>query len=533
MKLVLISLFLLIGGTIMSQEIEFGNESESKSYRNIPFFLGKSDGKIYTVRITGYSPSVYMQLMRNDSKATASALIIGISKFSEDAPFAMQRLYFGQNSRIYLEIYDERLNQISSNEVTLKANPKDEEIIPVQFEMAGDKIYAFAYEEDDKGNGNRLNAYSVSDKGLLNFEGKVMANYESENKNVRGKKSHTFRVFNTPSRNNLLITHNFLRQPKNAGERKYLHFSFIDQNLNVLWEKDVDINSEAEGMELVHASVSDAGDAAFLVKYKNPDSKGPDHLYDVYTWLQASGKFSRFDLGMAGYYTNDILFDFYEGHLIISGFFSGRSKSSAEGYFFSKVDLATGNEVSGAREKFDKDFMELALGKEKAEDAEYLTNLHMRKIFPMPDGGIAFAAEQYYIVYMNNDFTFNYGNSYLLRFNAQGEMVQQAKIEKKQRTTDDGGFFNSFCLVKSEDSFCFIYNANRNNTSERMSNTNRASVYMTKVPFDGGAQETSMLFNGKEQETVAVPKVFLQESPSSIVFYNYKRSNFKFARAKF
>jgi hypothetical protein len=56
---------------------------------------------------------------------------------------------------------------------------------------------------------------------------------------------------------------------------------------------------------------------------------------------------------------------------------------------------------------------------------------------------------------------------------------------------------------------------------------------MTRIPFNGSAQETNLLFNGKEQETVAVPKVFFQESPSSVIFYNYKRLDYKFARVKF
>ena len=533
MRTLLFILFLFVCTGSPAQNVQFGSESESDSYRNIPFFLGKMDGKIYTIRITGYAASVYTQLMKSDGKAAASAMILGVSKFSDDAPFAQQRLYFSQSSRVYLEIYDEELKQLSSNEVILKPNPKANEIKPVQFEMAGQNLYAFAYEEDENGPGNRLVAYTLSNRGELNFDGQVVASYNTENKNVRAKRSHTFRIYPSPDRNHLLIVHSFLRQPKNGEDRKYLYFSLVDHNLNPVLQKDVDIKSEAEGMELVNCKVSDAGDAAFLIKYKNPDSDGPEYLYDVYTWLQAQGKFSRFELGMDGYYTNDILFEFHNGHLIISGFFSGRSKSSAEGYFYSKMDVNTGKEVSGAREKFDKDFMELALGKEKAEDAEYLTNLHMRKVFAMEDGGLSFVAEQYYIVYMNNSFTFNYGNTFLLRFDAAGKIIQQEKIEKKQRTSDDGGFFNSVCMVKNHEALYFIYNANRNNPSERMSNTNKASVYMTRIPFNGSAQETNLLFNGKEQETVAVPKVFFQESPSSVIFYNYKRLDYKFARVKF
>ncbi|MCB0820928.1 MAG: hypothetical protein KDC13_09920, partial [Bacteroidetes bacterium] len=287
MKLNLLLLILLFPAVYNAQEVEFGKENETKSLRNMPFFLGKVDNVFYTVRVTGYSGSIYMQVMRSDSKAAATAMILGASKFSDDSPFMMQRLFFGQNSHIFLEKYDENLNQISSKEISLRLNPKDDELKVVQFEMAGPNVYCFAYDEEEKGTGNSLKAYPVSEDGKLSAEAILSANYDSENKNVRGKKSHTFRIFPTPDQQHLLITHNFLREPKYPGDRRYLHFAFADQNLKNVWEQDFDIDADYPGMELVTASASNNGDAVFLVKYKNPDSKGPDNLYDVYTWIQA------------------------------------------------------------------------------------------------------------------------------------------------------------------------------------------------------------------------------------------------------
>jgi hypothetical protein len=84
MRTLLFILFLFLCTGSPAQNVQFGSESESDSYRNIPFFLGKMDGKIYTIRITGYAASVYTQLMKSDGKAAASAMILGVSKFSDE-----------------------------------------------------------------------------------------------------------------------------------------------------------------------------------------------------------------------------------------------------------------------------------------------------------------------------------------------------------------------------------------------------------------------------------------------------------------
>lgn len=519
--------------SLHAQETEFGTESESSSYRNMPVFLGQKDGKIYTIRITGYSAGIYSQLLRGDAKAALGAMIVGIAKFSNDAAFNTQRLYFGQNSRVFLEIYDDALRQISSQELDLDEKPKGDPLRVVRFAMIDGQVYAFSYQEADKGETNRLIAHAVSEDGVVEKPGAEILSYNTKNHLISGKKSHTFNVYPSPDGKHFMATRHELRFPKSIKAEKSIRLTFYNKQLQQQWTSEYSPEIPAEEAELVDVEVSNEGDAACLFKFRNPEKDGPEDIYTLFTYLRKKDAWDEFALKIPGKFTNDILLQFSDGRLSVTGFYSGKGKSSAEGYFYQEISTATGEILRDSEENFSKEFMTLVLGEKKAQSAEALSNFHMRNIIPQADGGIVLVAEKYYILYNDNSFTFNYDDIFMIRLDKQGQWVQSAKVMKTQRTADDGGLFNSYCVISNNKEILFIYNANRSDPNDRMSNTNKASVYLTRIPYDGSKQTTAMLFNGKEAETVAVPKVYRQESESSVVFYNYKRGTFKYARVKF
>lgn len=523
----------LSAGVLHAQKVEFGSEAESSSYRNMPVFLGKHQNKIYTLRITGYNAQVYNQLLRNDTKAAVGAMIMGIAKFSNDAPFNNQKMYYSQNCKVYLEIYDEQLHQISSTQLNIDEKPKGDLLRINRTVMLDGQILAFSYWEDEKGKRNILRAHKISEDGSVEKPGTEILSYPATNDLISGR-SNTFSVVPTGDQKHVLLAHTELRFKKGKEGQRTVNLMYCNADLSEVWQHQLEIPLNEENVELSDLQVSNQGNVALLFKYKNPDDKGPDDLYTLFTSYGGKGEVEEFGLKMADKFTNDILLRF-EGNdrLLVSGFFSGRSKSSAEGYFYREINTTNSSVMRDVEENFDKDFMTLALGAKKAQKTDALSNFHMRKIIPTKDGGVVLVAEKYYIIYNDNSFTFYYDDAYMLRLDASGALVQTAKVLKSQQTGDDGGLYNSFCVIEGGDALVYIYNANRNEPNDRMSNTNRASVYMTRIPFDGGKEKTEMLFNGKEAETVAVPKVFLQESDASVVFYNYKRGTFKYARVTF
>ncbi len=516
-----------------AQQTEFGTESESASYRNMPFFLGQKDGKIYTIRITGYSAGIYTQLLRSDAKAALGAMIVGVAKFSNDAPFNTQRLYFGQNSRVFLEIYDEALRQVSSRELDLEDRSTGDPMRMLGIEMIGGQLYAFSYQEANNGESNRLLAHSISEDGQIERPGAELISYNTQNHLISGRKSHTFRVEASPDQQHFMVAHHELRFPKNQKADKFFKMAFFDNKLSQQWSVEFSPKFPVDEAELIDMKISNNGDAACVFKYRNPDKEGPDDLYTLFTYLKSLDRWEEFSLKIPGKFNNDILLQFGSERLFVSGFFSGRGKSSAEGYFYREIDTQTGSVVRDIEDNFSREMLSLALGKNAESTNGVISNFHMRHMVPKADGGVVLVAERYFILYSNNAFEFRYDDAFMIRLDADGRCTQTAMVAKTQNTADDGGLFNSFCVISNEQEMVFIYNANRKDPNNRMSNPNRASVYCTRIPYDGSAQATTMLFNGKEAETVAVPKVFLQESPTAVVFYNYKRGNFKYARVKF
>jgi hypothetical protein len=84
----------IISFSIYAQEVEFGSEQITKSYNNQPVLLGIKDGNFYVIRVTGYNANIYMGLFRSDGKATAGALLLGKARFTNDAPFNEERLFY-------------------------------------------------------------------------------------------------------------------------------------------------------------------------------------------------------------------------------------------------------------------------------------------------------------------------------------------------------------------------------------------------------------------------------------------------------
>jgi len=545
--LFLFMLCLPVARTGTSQTVEFGSEQITKAYNNQPMLLGVKNGNLYVIRVTGYKANIYMSLMRSDGKAAAGALLLGVARFTNDAPFNEERLFYTQNSRYFFEKYDKDMKLITSQELDVEVKPKGDLYDFLKFAMIGDKIYAFTYEFDEKSEENSVDAHEISDEGVFQKESVKVASYTTKNKYNTGRKDHSYKVLSAPDHSRFLVMHSELEFAKGSAGDKTLSLEMFDNELKSLWKEDLVIPLNEKTVTLEKVKLSDAGDVAALFKIKNESDEkdAPTHIYGLYTYFAARKKLDVFSLKMGDKFTNDISFEFEgKGTLEVAGFYSGKNKSSAEGFFYRKINTQTGEVDKDAEEGFTKEFITTAVGAKKADDTESLRNFHMRKVIPLSDGRTALLAEKYYITYSNNNsgmvamaggggsYEYNYEDIYVIMLDKDGNYEWGKKILKFQRTFNDGGLYNSFSSVSNKDNIILIYNANRDDPDDRMTNTQKATVYCTLVPLDGAKPTTKKLFNAREAETIMVPKIFLQETEESLLFYNISSKYYKYARVK-
>lgn len=528
-------LLVLPGYFLFAQKVEFGSENETKASNNQPFLLGFKDNELYVLRVTGYNASIYSNLFRSDGKAAAGAMLIGYARFTNDAPFNEERLFYTQRSRYYLERYDASLKQLSSKELDVEIKPKGDLFDFIKFALIGQQVYAFSYQFNESKSENILQAHTVSDEGVLNKKPVKISSYVSKNKYNNGINNHSYKVIVSPDRKSFLVVNSELEYPKGVSGKKSLTMELFDSELNSKWRETVEVPIPEREVQLEKIRLTNNQDIALLFKMKQSDKKdGPDDRYSLFTYFTARKQLEEYAIKIDDKFTNDINFEFDEkNNLRVAGFFSGKNKSSAEGFFYQVINSKSGEIELESAEPFSKEFIKVSVGAKKASDTDVLRNFHMRRIIPMPDGRVVLLAEKYMITYNDRSFEYNYEDIYVIVLNAEGNYDWGKKILKFQRTYNDGGFYNSFCALSNGSEVLLVYNANRNDPDDRMTNTGRATVYVTKVSLDESAKpETQKLFNAREEETIMVPKIFLQESDESVLFYNKRGYYFKYARVK-
>lgn len=541
LRFVLITAAIFFSTEFRAQELEFGSEQITKSYNNQPIILGKKGENLYVIRVTGYKASIYMGLFKSDGKAAAGAFILGGARFTNDAPFNEERLFYTQNSRYYFEKYDKDLKLIESNELDVEVKLKGDLFDFLKFALIGDKVVAFSYSENESTGGNSVSIHEISESGILDKKGTEISSYISKNEYNTGIKDHSYKILVSPDHSKFLIIHSELEFPKGTVGKKTMSLEMFDVDFKSLWKEELNIPLTEKTVSLEKVKLSNDGDVAALFKIKSEDKSkdAPANNYALYTYFQARNQLDAFSLKMGDKFTNDISFEFEaKGTLEVAGFYSGRNKSSAEGYFYRKINLKTGEVDMDSEEAFANEFIIIAVGAKKAQDTDLLRNFHMRKVIPLADGRTILLAEKYFIDYSSNNggmggsFEYNYEDIYVIMLDKNGSYEWGKKILKYQRTYNDGGLYNSFCSVLGDDQITLFYNANRDDPDDRMTNTGKATVYTSIVPLNGGAVTTKKLFNAREAETIMVPKIYFQELIGSMIFYNISSKYYKYARVK-
>jgi len=533
--LFLLVIIILYPNLAISQKIEMGPEYESSARNNKPVLLGIKDGIFYVVRVTGFGNSIYMSLFRSDGKATMGAMILGFSKFTNDAPFNEEKIYYTDNCHYFFEKYDQNLKQISSKELDVEFNAKKDIYDFVKFGILGNQLFAISYKYDEGKSENILQYHTITDDGDINKNPTVISSYTTTNKYNKGLKDNSYRVLLSPDNKKMAIINAELEFPKNASGTKSIEIQFFNEKAEEISKERFDLPIAEKNVKLEKLKLSNKGDLVALFKKEAEEKKkdGPDAEYTLFTYLQSTKKLEEFAVKIEGKYTNDINFEFDDfNDLQVAGFFSGTNKSSAEGYFYQNIKTSDASKQKEAEAAFTQDFIVTAVGEKKAKSADELKNFHMRKIIPLKDGRTILIAEKYYIFFNDNQFNYNYEDMYVIMLDKTGEYEWVQKVLKFQLTSDDGGLYCSFCSIANENEVVLIYNANRDYPDDRMSNTNKATAYQTTVPLDGSKPKTKKLFNAKELETIMVPKIFVQESEERVLLYNIRGRFYKYGRVK-
>jgi hypothetical protein len=343
------------------------------------------------------------------------------------------------------------------------------------------------------------------------------------------------------SRPNLLVSKDeslvgIASRMQKEDEGLKFRIAVCDSALTPLYQKELSPQAGDKLFAAVDIQLSDSGNIFILGKLAAPAKKGKtadEGTYALLSWQRygdgvlvrdiRAGESVLTDAGLAVDNLNDAA--------VVSGFYSDKPGSSLAGVFYFSAKSAPAASAEARTAAFSRDFLK-KFNSIKMENNKGLVNYSIDRILLRKDGGAVLAAESY-STYSNSYYDYysqmlishtyyNYGNILTLSINPDGSLLWGDVLNKEHNSTDDDGYFSSYCSAVYRARMYYIYN--------KYIDT-KTSVMLATVTSTGD-QNTLVLFNQLDN-IVAVPKAARQIEQDVLLLPAYKENQLCIARIKF
>lgn len=439
--LTFVLLFILVINNINSQNIKWGEISESKSMFYSPEILGQDENFAYSLSF------------EKDEQF--------IEKFDKKS---FQKLYSVKIERPIIEGEESEFERI---------------------DLIADKFIIFSSIYDTKAKVSKIFATCYnSNTGEKSSDNILIFSVPVEKKN-----RSEFYVFVSRNKKFLLINHSAYFKVKKEFKDEYL---LLNQNLDIVAEKTETINKDELDYKTYNFIVDNDGSFYYVKSYNNGEHfiVSYDARKNYEKWEE---KIDLSDLNNKAKYSNIKFSISPKNDLIISGYYTIDDKE-LEGCFFMKIDNFSKEVVINKVNIFEKSFKEefLSLRENKKKKEGEIPNLfnHVR-LLNKEDGGIVLIGEKYtHTIYQGNfkiTHVFTYEDLVVLNFSPAGELFWAKRIPKKQYYKGDGTFQSIERISKKTEYFSYLAGMDKENLyiyfNEHPKNLNNPKklIYLHKV----------------------------------------------------
>lgn len=346
-------------------------------------------------------------------------------------------------------------------------------------------------------------------------------------------------------------------------------FTVLDENLNKLWSKEVELPYLNKLFQVEDYDVSPDGNV-FITGSEYKDKKlektrkgVPNYKYHILGYFNNGNLVKDYEVDLGDKFITDLSVSIGpDKNIICSGFFSENGSWSIGGVFYLTIDGTTKKVTKKSLKRFSEDFITEGWTKKEEKRAKrkaarknkelemYDYDLH--DLVHRNDGGALLFAEQYYVFVSrvtttdaNGNITtrevyhYIYGDIIAVNISPEGEIDWATKIEKNQHTTNDGGYFSSFSIHVKHDKIFIIYNEHAKQfldkeTRQNIKRKDRRSMLTLLVEINSkGDVEKELLFNNKAEQVTTRPKVCEQINRDFSILYTQRRNKHKFLQLNF
>lgn len=466
-----------------------------------------------------------------------------------DAFYATKNLW-GTNKEFVLEKYSKSdLNQIYSKKLVLPEVGKETMSFEDVF-FIKDKIYLFTSARDSESSGSR--AYCT----LLGTEGQwlglpVEVDVMDEKRRMNGE----FK-FKLSSDSSLFLIYQEFPFDRNSAES--FHFKAIKTDLELLWEKRLELPYGEEAFEITDYNLDEFGNIYMLsgtIQKKQKNARISESLrkkkYGLLSYDWRANKLTEFDVDLGNKWIISVTSGIApNGDICIGGFYSNNQFFTIAGTFFFSLDAVTKQVKAKGLMAFSTEFLSNFMSERRINKGKELSNFYFDHLILNDDGSALMVAEQFNVTQrqMQDPATgrqivtnfYNFDDIIAIKVNSNGSIKWGQRIPKEQSTTEDLSAYSSYAFTELDDQVHFFFNDNGSNfallrddpKAELYAFVNIKKSVATHVSLDSaGTTQRRMLFTHRNSETVLRPQLYF-ESNRELFFYGQYRRAYRFGKVK-
>lgn len=530
--------------SVFSQNVQLGKELDNRSFAHIPSIIYKNKDVMYVLRMTKIDPQGY-KIIRENKKASLSALLLGYGRANSDESIMNLDNYFSKSNGYALEVYDNNMNMIKSypfdvilEKAGMLSSSGNKSILLKKIFYLNDKITFFSTLYDSKLKQITVGYHFLSNEGDLDKDLKPLWEVKVKDDDLEEEIGFSL----SPDQSKVVLYCPLESDSKTTPPGIFVKV-INTSDYSTDWESKFFFQDKE--VELEKVLLNNKGETFVLTKNQlegqEREKSSQKYRYMLYSCKKGNKIPGDFNLKIGDqFFLNNMLVKFdNKGNILASGFYSEKSANFAKGAFVVKLDASTGSPLINALIPF---VNEVSEGKDESDKEKAF--FHMRDIGFLNDASIVLIGEQYYIDISNSrygygmagstSFSYRYKDILVMTLAPDGKMKWMKGIPKKQYTGNDGAMYSSFVSMILNNKISLIVNGHKDGLDKRLSGfTDNNIVYLLEFDAKGNMVKKS-LYSGEEAETRLSPKVSYKVNDQEIILYNIRASGkYRFARVNF
>jgi len=403
---------------------------------------------------------------------------------------------------------------------------------------------------------------------VLNDDAKVVASIDYSGKTKFNAGYYTIDLSRKESK--LLVRYEL---PFKRKEQEKFGLAVIDEDLSVMWDKQVTLPYPETKFFLEQVKVDDEGNVYTIGRLsgqtldekdlRKPRSKrGGDFEYRIITFKDNGDIEDEFSVALKGQYITDLQIAVNDdSDIICTGFYSDLGVSTTKGSYFLKLDGIKGRVISENQIELSEDFIKDGMSekqekkfdkkKSKGKDPE-IREYKIDEIILKDDGSALMTAEQWFVrvvtrtstgangaISTTTTYYYHFYSVVVINYDKDGNELWTEKIKKSQVTTNDGGFASSYVMTVKGDELFFVFNDNpKNILNENDEKTYGAfrekeiALALHSVDSEGNS-EREMLYSRARKDLITIPLASEQITEDELIIFCKRKKNQQFIKVTF